>query len=221
MTIKAMIFDVGDVLFDASVWRRWLAARLQAASVEITYEQLVAKWELLLADVYCGRAKYWERFRQLLQSLHLAEDQLETIEREAQQKAVEVQVDRSPFAGVPETLARLQARGIRLIALSDTESGAAKVREILGVLGVEQYFDGVITSKDIGCCKPDPRAYLAAVTAANVDRENCAFVGHDVDELQGASQASLLSIAYNYDAAAPADIYLDHFSELAELVPIS
>ena len=218
MTIQALIFDIGDVLFDASVWRRWLAARLESLGVDVTYGRLVERWEGLLVDVYRGRADYWQRFRELLQGFGLADEKLPPIERDARQKAIEVQVNRTTFEGVPETLAALQAGGIRLVALSDTESGEPQIREILRKLGIDRYFDAVVTSKDIGVCKPHPRAYQAAVAATGLAQDRCAFVGHDVDELEGARDVDLFSVAFNYHPAAPADAYIDRFTELKDVV---
>ena len=215
---EGIIFDVGDILYDASVWRRWLTQSLRDEGVEITYPQLVERWEALLVDVYCGRAAYWDRFDALILNLGLAQDRVSPIRKAAQQMAGDVQKDRKTMPGVPDTLRRLNKQGVKLGALSDTESGESKVRSLLNQLGIEDYFDAVVTSVDIGVAKPDPKAYAAAASALNTDVEHCAFVGHDIDELQGSQQAGLYSIAYNYDPDAPADVYLHHFSELVDVV---
>jgi putative hydrolase of the HAD superfamily len=215
---EGIIFDVGDILYDASAWRRWLTDTLQVEGVDVTYQQLVERWEALLVDVYCGRAAYWDRFDALVLNLGLAEDRAPAIRDAAQQKAGKVQKDRSPMPGVPDTLRRLNEQGVKLGALSDTESGESKVRSLLKQLGIENYFDAVVTSVDIGIAKPDPKAYVAAALALKSDVEHCAFVGHDIDELEGSQQAGLYSIAYNYHPDAPADVYLEHFSELVDVI---
>lgn len=213
-----IIFDVGDILYDASVWRRWLTRSLQDQGVDVTYPQLVERWEALLVDVYCGRAAYWDRFDALILNLGIAEDGVSAIREAAQQKAGDVQKQRDPMPGVPDTLRTLNEQDVKLGALSDTESGESKVRSLLKQLGIEEYFNAVVTSVDIGVAKPDPKAYTAAASALHTDVERCAFVGHDIDELQGAQQAGLYSIAYNYHPDAPADVYLEQFSELVNVV---
>jgi phosphoglycolate phosphatase-like HAD superfamily hydrolase len=45
-----------------------------------------------------------------------------------------------------------------------------------------------------------------------------AYVGRDPTDLAAASRAGLLAIAFNYDADAVADFYLDQFDQLAALV---
>lgn len=215
--IGGIIFDVGDILYDASIWRRWLTDELQAAGVQISYPELVVHWETLLVDVYCGRARYWDRFDELLRTCGLPDGAIATLTEAARKKATAVQQDRRPMPEVPETLESLWQMGTRLAALSDTESGEARVRGILRQLGIEEYFAAVVTSADLGVTKPDPDAYRAAVDALGIPSDRCAFVGHDVDELEGAQHAGLLAIAYNYHPEVPADVYLDAFSELLEL----
>ncbi len=213
-----VIFDVGDILYDASVWRHWLTKTLQEEGVDITYPELVERWEALLVDVYCGRAEYWERFDELLRSTNIADGRVQTLADAARDKGQEVQRDRSPMPGVPSTLETLKNHGLRLSALSDTESGVATIRGTLRQLGIEEMFDAVVASVDIGVVKPDPRAYAAAAEAMGLEVGECAFVGHDIDELEGAKRAGIFAVAYNYHPDAPADVFLDHFSDLADIV---
>ncbi len=218
MRFDGLIFDAGDVLFDATPWRRWLAGRLQSLGVKITYDELVERWEALLADVYCGRADYWKRFDEMLAPMGLDARQALEVAADARKKGKEVLVGRKPFEGVARTLADLQAAGVKLVVLSDTESDEKQARRVLVSLGIEGYFNAVITSRDIGYAKPAPEAYQAAVEALGVARESCGFVGHDADELAGAGEAGLYAIAYNCDPAVPADVYIEQFSDLGKLV---
>lgn len=215
---RGIIFDVGDILYDASAWRRWLTNRLVADGVRISYPELVERWEAQLVDVYRGRAEYWDRFAALLDEVALEQSRREAVASEARRMADDVQVDRQPMTGVPETLERLKAVGLRLAALSDTESGEERVRALLRQIGIEQYFDAVVTSADIGLVKPDTGAYRAAADALGLAAEDCAFVGHDIDELEGALSAGITAVAFNYHPDAPADVYIDDFTELLDAI---
>ncbi len=216
--VQGVIFDMGDIFFDATPWRRWLTARLNDRGVNVTYEQLVRKWEALLVDVYRGRASYWPRLGELLGSLGLdgqARDELIEAAREQDRR---LRVERRLFEGVETTLGRLRQAGLRLAVLSDTESSESKVRAMLAELGIEGFFDAVITSLDIGAAKPEPTSYQAAADALGLDLARCAFVGHDMDELEGAQAAGLLTVAFNYAPGAPADRYVERFEQLFEAV---
>lgn len=212
---KALIFDVGDILYDASVWRKWLAAELNTTfDKPVTYPQLVEAWEHQLVDVYKGNAEYWERFRVLMTQFGLSEEQVVQIEASAREKGQAVQVDRVPMPGVPETLKALSNNGVHLVALSDTESGEEGLRKTLKQLEIESYFHAVVSSFAIGHAKPEPEAFDFAISASGIPKDACAFVAHDIDELEGAQQHDLFAIGYNYHPDAPADAYIEHFSEL-------
>lgn len=216
--LSALIFDVGDILFDATAWRRWLAEELSRRGNEVTYPELVHSWEGLLVDVYKGQADYWDAFAKLTLHFGVAQEDITEIVERAKQKGQAVQKDRSPMPQVPETLKQLHAAGIILVALSDTESGEKGVRRILDQLGIQQYFSAVAASFDIGHAKPEPEAFDYAIQATGVPKSQCGFVAHDIDELEGAQKHDLFAIGYNYHPAAPADVYIENFSELLNLI---
>lgn len=218
MRFSGLIFDIGDTLYDATIWRRWLTVRLRTLGVEITYADLVRQWEALLVDVYTGRADYWQRFARLLDGFGLGKAVAADLARQAQARGRQVQRVRRLFAGVRETLGALRDAGVRIAALSDTESGADDVRRSLEPLGIAACFDAVVCSADIGFAKPQRQAYEAAAEALGLSVDACAFVGHDAEELAGAMAAGMYAIAYNADPDAPADRRVEEFAELRELV---
>lgn len=217
MGFSGLIFDIGDTLYDATLWRRWLTARLRLLGVEITRAQLVRTWEALLVDVYKGRAEYWQRFGELLASVGIGGQRAAELTRQARARGREVQACRALFDGVRETLTELKAAGIRIAALTDSESTAADIVRSLVGLGIGPCFHAVVSSVDIGHVKPAPQAYQAAAEALGLPVAACAFVGHDVEELAGAMSAGMFAVAYNYHPDARADLYLGDFRRLKDL----
>lgn len=215
---SAVVFDAGDVLYDATAWRRWLAERLKASGADVSYALLVERWEAQLVDVYTGRAPYWERFRRLVSDFGIPEEEHAAWEAEARAKGKSAQVNQRPFKDVRTTLQGLRARGFRLGVLSDTEQSADQVRQKLERFGLGGLFDAVVTSIDIGHVKPELEAYAAAADSVGVSRSQCAFVAHDVDELVGAQEAGMFAIAFNAAADVPCDVRIDAFSDLIELM---
>ena len=216
--LKALIFDVGDILYDAAVWRRWLAVELSQYGQEVTYDRLVEVWERHLIPVYKAKQEYWSAFAGMLDEFGIADDQRPTLIAKAKEKGQAVQVDRQPMPEVPETLDRLQTAGIKLVALSDNESGEAGVRKVLKQLGIEQYFTSVVSSFSIGHVKPEPEAFDYAIKETQCEKSECGFVAHDIDELEGSQAHQLFAIGYNYHPDAPADLHIENFSELTELI---
>lgn len=218
--LNGLIFDNGDILFDASQWRRWLVQHLAEYEIHLTYEGLVQKWEEHLVDVYLGREDYWSAFRQMLSSLGMKSTDVRTSMVAARFMGQQLAADRKPMSGVPATLAKLTELRIRLAVLSDSESGRAGVTAILEQLGIAHHFDAVLSSSDLGITKPDPSAYHAAVTALGLHAGTCGFVGHDHEELEGAMHAGLFAIAFNSECDVPADMYVESFNQLVDIVEV-
>ncbi len=216
MPYNAIIFDMGDIFFDATPWRRALTAHLQGVGVKIGYTELCRRWEAKLADVYVGRSEYWSTLGRFLEELGLTPTQADQALTFARDKAGQVEQP-TLFEGVAETLGALKQHGIKLAVLSDTESRESKVRSRLADLGIEQYFDAVITSNDIGHAKPEPESYQAALDALEVSADQTIFVGHDEDELRGAMRCGLCTVAFNGNVGIPCDHNFGQFGELLEL----
>ena len=209
---------MGDILYDASLWRKWLTKELNAKGVEIDYAGLVETWEGFLVDVYKGRAEYWSQFQAMLKDLKLTAEAAQSMQEQAQDQGRQLAAERKPMPGVPDTLRQLKERGVVLAALSDNESGEAGIRKTLKQLTIEHYFDAVVSSCEIGHVKPEPEAFDHAINATGVEKAECGFVAHDIDELSGAQAHDLFAIGYNYHPNAPADHFIDDFSELLELI---
>jgi HAD superfamily hydrolase (TIGR01509 family) len=218
LRFNGLLFDMGDVFYDASGWRHWLTVELNDRGVPCSYEELVGRWENLLVDVYCGRAEYWERFTMLLDSLGVPATVARALASTARLQARVVQQDRQLFDGVAPTLEKLHDMGLRLGVLTDTESTGDRIRATLDSFGIERYFDAIVSSRDIGHAKPERAAYEAAVKALGIATAGCAFVGHDVAELDGATSAGLHTIAYNHPHGAIADFHLKDFTDLISIV---
>ncbi len=111
--------------------------------------------------------------------------------------------------GVRETLVELKQRGIPLVILSDTyQTAGALKRKYETDLGLVDMVTDFITSKDVALRKPDPGMYAAALdrVAAELpgpspDPTRVAFLGHDLDELEGAHQYGLRTLAVYFRGA--------------------
>ena len=73
--------------------------------------------------------------------------------------------------GVRESLAVLRARGLRLVAVSNSDGSAEAV---LVATGLRDWFEAVIDSHIVGFSKPDPRVFEAARAVLGVQARNVA-----------------------------------------------
>lgn len=217
--VRGLVFDMGDVLYDAGAWRRWLARLLARLGVDIDRNTLFRIWDQQYLDaVHRGIRPYHEAFAAFLHQLGLTSGQVDEVLAAswARKRALESQV--LPITGVLPALAELAAMGMRLGALSDSEHPAAQLRRLLARLGLEKYFSSVVSSRDLGETKPAPACYQASLAALGLRPAEAAFVGHDAIELAGAARLGMATIAFNFEPDAVADVYLFRIDALPALL---
>jgi putative hydrolase of the HAD superfamily len=93
----------------------------------------------------------------------------------------------SPVAGAVETLDRLASR-TRLAVVANWDSS---LHEHLERLGLDRYFDAVVTSAEAGAAKPDPAIFIAALERLDVEPARALHVGDEPIDEQGASAAGM------------------------------
>lgn len=217
--VEGLLFDMGDVLYDATGWRRWLLQLLARMGLHTRYRSLFRIWDdEFLDDVHRGRREYGEAFQAFLLSIGLSRGQIDEVQAASLARKRELERHARPLPGVRGTIERLASRGVTLAVLSDSEQNADELGAQLRRLGLGGRFSAVLSSIDIEYTKPSPVCYRAALTAMDLAAEQVAFVGHDGAELAGARAVGLLTAAFNYDAGAKADHYLTRFDELLDLV---
>ncbi len=90
--------------------------------------------------------------------------------------------------------------------------------EILHILGIEKYFDAIITFEDVKKIKPHPEAYLKAAGMLGVNPENCIVIEDSVYGIQSAKSAGMMCIAITTtnmrERLKEADMIIDNFGEV-------
>ncbi len=217
--VAGLLFDMGDVLYDATLWRRWLLRVLCRLGLHTSYRSFFHLWEHdFLDDVYRGRREFCEAFQAFLLSVGLSPAQIDEVEAACQARRDEWERSARPLPGVKATLAKLHAAGVVMGVLSDSEYPASVLCERLERLGLGGVFHTVVSSLDLERIKPDPIGYHTALRAMELPSDRAAFVGHDAEELLGAAGVGMATIAFNYDADAKADVFINRFDELLPLV---
>lgn len=176
MTIRAVLFDVGGPL-----------------ATEVEHERAIdADIRLLFAEAKMpvSDARYAEAWRQVVDSFAPNayeaviwqraggdEEIAPSVYREVARRSHE----RGSFelrAGMPELLAELSARGLRLGLAANQP---AKVIARLELCAIARYFDSKAVSGTHGYRKPDVRLFLHACEVLGVVSEECIMVGDRID----------------------------------------
>jgi HAD superfamily hydrolase (TIGR01509 family) len=220
--LEGLLFDMGDVLYDATLWRRWLLRVLSQLGVHTNYRSFFHIWDHdFLDDVYRGRREFCEAFRAFLLSVGLSSGQIDEVEAACQARRNQWELSVRLLPGVKSTLGKLHAAGMVMGVLSDSEYPAAVLGERLERLGLGSTFNTVVSSIDLERIKPEPVCYRTALGSMGLSADRVAFVGHDTEELAGAAGVGMATIAFNYDADAKADVFITRFEEILPLVSAS
>ncbi len=220
-SLAGMLLDADDVLYDTSLWRRWLVQLLARFGVHTTGACLFRLWEREYAvEVYRGQQTFTEAMEAFLLALGLRRAQrIEVLA--ASQGLLRTQADSTrAMPGVKTTLQRLYESGLQLAVVVNSPNPAPQIRDFLDRFGIGAFFEAVVSSGDLGVPKPEPLPYWTALRKLSLRPEQAGFVGHDTEELAGADAVGLYTIAFNYDRDAQADVFLPRFEDLLDVVGI-
>jgi REG-2-like HAD superfamily hydrolase len=100
--------------------------------------------------------------------------------------------------GAVDALRRIRGRlGLKLAVVSNFDT---RLRRILAELGLDDVFDAVVVSAEVGAEKPNPRLFEAACEALGVAPERAVHVGDDRrNDLFGARDAGCYAFLYGQD----------------------
>ncbi len=124
-----------------------------------------------------------------------------------------------PYPGVPETLRRLSAEGLRLGIC--TNKPYAATLEVLEALDLRRFF-AVVTGGDSlnEVRKPDPRMLLTTLARMDATPEAAVMVGDNANDVAVAHGAGVpvIAVTYGYPKMPPerlgADLLIDRFDQL-------
>lgn len=84
---------------------------------------------------------------------------------------------RELFPDVTDTLADLAKRGYRLASITNRGYGGPKFWDEVREFKLDQIFEEIVVSCDIGYLKPHPRIYQYALEKMRVEADECVMVG--------------------------------------------
>lgn len=208
--IKAIFFDAGDILYFRPDKDKNLNLFLKEQILDI-HPDFLAERERLKDLAFSGQMGRHDFYEQVLRLYGLTDPEAISAGVDAMKQddySVEI------LDGVPDTIIQLKRKGYILGIITDTAMPFSKKLNWFDQYGFGHVWDSVISSKELGVRKPSPVLYETAIAQVGISPCEAVFVGHKTTELQGARAVGMKTIAFNYEADAVADIYLDKFSDL-------
>src|SRR5690606_26206584 len=153
MPLKAILFDLGDIFFEAHFWRKWLYERMiELRKFDGDFTAFYILWERYLLEVYEGKNDYLRTFENFINDLNVPEP-VEFIKKALAKKKI-LEEKRVLFDGVQGTLQMLKKSGIQNIVVTDNELNENDIRaKILDKFNLNELIDKVFSSNEIGYSK--------------------------------------------------------------------
>ncbi|MGB8475153.1 MAG: HAD-IA family hydrolase [Candidatus Acidiferrum sp.] len=124
------------------------------------------------------------------------------------------------YPGVAETLEKLARVPMAVLTNKPVRISA----RILDALGLSKYFRAIYGGNSFETKKPDPLGARTILKELELEPQEALLVGDSEVDVQTARNAGMLAAAVNYGfgvhdrTSYPADIYLERFGELADLL---
>ncbi|MFC9925191.1 HAD family hydrolase [Streptomyces sp. NPDC127190] len=200
MTIRAVVWDVDDTLFDyTTADREGMRAHLVVEGLLAGYdspEQALARWREITdaqwARFSAGEATFEGQRRDRVRIFLGAEMTDAEADAWFQRYIGHYEAAWSLFPDVLPALDALAA-DYRHAVLSNSSLTVQEHK--LRTLGLLDRFEAVLCAAELGVSKPDPGAFLAACEALGLPPHEVAYVGdHPEIDGRGAAEAGLLSV---------------------------
>jgi putative hydrolase of the HAD superfamily len=124
--------------------------------------------------------------------------------------------------GIEDALRALQPDHQLALASNAAESGADRARAALARVGLEAYFDPILTARELGVSKPDPAFFEAILRACGCLPHQAVMVGDSFrTDVVGAKQAGLWAVWMNpAGSVPPPDVPIRPDADLRDLVDL-
>lgn len=189
--IKAVLFDMDNVLYNSShqveMARRSAVEAMVRAGLGVSVEEAFARLDEIVRRYGSNFGRHYDM---------LVGDRKDRSKIIAAGIVAYHNIKRTylkPYDDTLPTLSKLKSLGYKIGVVTDGLS--VKQWEKMIRLGVQDMFDCVIISEDVGAEKPEPGMFRKACAELGVSPEECIYVGDRVDtDILGANRFGMTSV---------------------------
>lgn len=194
MAARGILFADANVLYDDSLWLRWLLSQVRRECPTGTLQALTHCWDACAAPFYRGESPFADVLCEAIRNMGANSLLCAELAVAAAGHRARLAAERRPFPGVVAAIRRLAAQGFTLGLSCNCEQRSPMLRQQLAGLGLDQ-FTVVVSSAETGCARPEPAAFLRALAQMELPAEDVVYVGVDPADLAAAEQAGLRTVA--------------------------
>ena len=218
--VAGLLVDLCGVLYDDTVWQRWLLKLVSRLGLHTNYTAFYRVWQRdYLERVRREELDYWQALRLFLRAAGLSSGQIDEVEAAGHARRREFETEIIPLPGVVNVLARLTELGIHLTLYSSAWLDTESVRERLRKMRIDKHFHEVMSAPDVARTHRETTSLKVAIDATNIAPFRLCYVGRDTSALAAARDAGLRTVAVNHDDDAEADVHIGHIDQLLDALP--
>jgi len=203
MTLKAVIFDLGDTLTNhhkekVNPFRSKLLRKYGYPISENQLKQASEATKTKFLKKYYGSVevhKSRNNFRMKLQYLGYKPEESTLIKMEKEDSKF-WRENVSLYPGAESILKHCKSKGLKIAVISNSTRGG--FRKIVKRLGIHRYFDFVLISQEIGYEKSSLVPFKMALKKLKVKPEECLMVGNRPDEDMKAKNVGIRTCLVEY-----------------------
>jgi len=214
-----VVFEPCDVLYDDSAWRRWfwqLAARMGLSS---HYTPFFRAWDCEFQEaVWAGQLDLFQALAQFLRSAGMSAPDIDEVIAASRAKFRRFDQDTRPFPDVHRTVRKLRDEGIQIAVMPNSRMDGTQIRARLDRVGIGRLVTRILSSQDDAASADQADWQQAMLADLPGSAGDWAFVARRQVGLDLAHRLGLLTVAFNHDADAVADVYIEQFSQLGQLL---
>lgn len=216
--LKGIFFDANGIIYHRlDSLSRYVAdlMRLQGYAPELTQSD-VASLRQLEARASIGAVTHWDYWDERLHRHGVADAQQRRVLIRRILRQVHCVV---PLPDVSVVFKTLKERGFLLGVISNTMYPLRWKTSWLRRAGVASFIDIISSSTEVHAAKPDAAIYLDALARAKMASSEAAFVGHDDEELVGARDVGMVTVAVRPDGGTAVNYEVRRLADVLTLPP--
>jgi putative hydrolase of the HAD superfamily len=189
--IRAVLFDVDNVLYGSShqveMARRAAIEAMVSAGLGLPIDDAFSKLEDIVSKYGSNFNKHYDML------VGEGKDKHKIIAAGIVAYHNTKRTYLKPYDDTVPTIERIKNSGYRVGVISD--GLAIKQWEKLIRLGLQNIFDTVVVSEEVGVEKPDIKIFETACAQLETEPENCMYIGDRLDsDILGANKAGMVSV---------------------------
>ena len=112
--------------------------------------------------------------------------------------------------GAIELLDLLKSKNLKIGIITNASHNEKRIRQVLGKVGIENYFETLVISSEVGIKKPDPGIFLIALKNLGLKHDEAVYIGDRVEyDAKGAENEGMqfILVSKNFGLNNVAEIF--------------